>query len=601
VRSASSDGTTVRLRRQLRIELPTLETYQRSGRETHEFLVYHEIDGFRDGLGNMHAAARFHDPQAMVHGKTTAAQWDRCGIESLTKVFRCLHALLAPTYGEEDTAFTPEVSETTEWMLVSACCLHDTNKALEWALFFEFHDEVLLTDAWVGIESLRNSLDVLVSHMGLWVVEKRRYRAGWGSAEQHQWKRLWDALGVAPQTAQYLAETLQLRWEDGHLNVAESLAGQDTVGVITQVILSLWRFKGFTKSRWLTVGQAARCYLCAELTGVRDLVQHIQLDPRAKTWHLNGFARVKPAVLRLFGATALVSRPADALMSLLMEDSRVTRRVRDIKDCLVQEMRWLSELPHAVWSTLAKVCGYDSGGDFSEKCISAAHTSVGFIHFRILKTVESRPWSLCQGDIAANLAALKSEDEPHDDVTRKVWHCLQLGWPSFTDLVRGVDSWNDLEWDTKETEKQHANAATLMRFHPEYTLETMTSRSMTMQANKLLPRPTRDEKALAQVQAKIEKLRTRQVEKAGGRHLFVKELFESVESQVRLRGAQAMQGYNKRVIKVHGKAWAEQSTQARHHYNVRALAMQDRAYSNRILVQGLTCLTGWACQCVRQQ
>eukprot|EP00972_Heterocapsa_arctica_P062545 9221496-Heterocapsa_arctica.AAC.1 len=97
-------------------------------------------------------------------------------------------------------------------------------------MFAEFNDEVLLTDAWVGIESLRNSLDLLVTHMGLWVFQKQRCRGAWGFDEQDQWKSLWNALGVLPQTAQYLAETLQLRWEDKHPIVAEAFAGENMVG-----------------------------------------------------------------------------------------------------------------------------------------------------------------------------------------------------------------------------------------------------------------------------------------------------------------------------------------------------------------------------------
>ena len=256
---------------------------------------------------------------------------------------------------------------------------------------------------------------------------------------------------------------------------------------------------------------------------------------------------------------ALVARPTDSCTRFLMEDSRVCAVLDGIKDTLAEEMEYVSELDEFCFQKLAEVCCLPVG-DCKHSVIRRALVSVGFIYFRIVKVAESRPWRLCIGDVNENLAALPCEDEPGDDeVTNQIWHCLQNGWPPRSDILDAVRDWRELLWDTALTESQHANAASVMRHHPDYGLETCRATSSVLMANKLLPRPTRDEKATNALRAKVSKLKKAQSQKASlGKHAFVKTVFDGV-ARARKLGNRAPKKFQQGVIRKHGPLWENTS------------------------------------------
>eukprot|EP00974_Lingulodinium_polyedra_P090012 8727359-Lingulodinium_polyedra.AAC.1 len=58
-----------------------------------------------------------------------------------------------------------------EWVLTSGCCAHDCQGSLKWSLFAHYGDVVLLKDAHIAIESLRNSYTQLYEHFAAWLVD----------------------------------------------------------------------------------------------------------------------------------------------------------------------------------------------------------------------------------------------------------------------------------------------------------------------------------------------------------------------------------------------------------------------------------------------
>ena len=54
----------------------------------------------------------------------------------------------------------------------------------------------------------------------------------------------------------------------------------------------------------------------------------------------------------------------------------------------------------------------------------------------------------------------------------------------------------DIEWTTIAAEQQHASAATLSRYHPEYGLKTLIARALVFSTNRILPGKTDTGEAL---------------------------------------------------------------------------------------------------------
>ena len=138
-------------------------------------------------------------------------------------------------------------------------------------------DAELLRDIYVCIESLRNSYDLLLGHVGAWVrgcvrfVERREDH--WVETR----KDLFNALGVDPELVEVLAEKLQLCYEDGHLLVWGSMDRlEELVQVIQDNLIAVWRFVRWSASRFLTVGTCARTVVTALITGI-DGVSTIHL------------------------------------------------------------------------------------------------------------------------------------------------------------------------------------------------------------------------------------------------------------------------------------------------------------------------------------
>ena len=127
---------------------------------------------------------------------------------------------------------------------------------------------------------------------------------------------------MAPETSDYMANELQVRWECGGIRINAALFDCNPIGVLLPTLLSTWRFKSFTKSRWLTLGPAAHVFLVSKLTGADALVSCINRESNT-LWHINGFSRIAVEEMKLLCAVALAARPTDSLVALLMEDSRV--------------------------------------------------------------------------------------------------------------------------------------------------------------------------------------------------------------------------------------------------------------------------------------
>ena len=212
-----------------------------------------------------------------------------------------------------------------------------------------------MRDAYITIEALRNSFDLLVRHLGIWLSTVLSFVPALDSDAVNDLHELWVALGLDPDLALHFAETLQLRWQNGRLLVNDAIRDCQPTTLVYNAFLAVLRLRPFTSSRWLSMGGSARALVSLLIVGLPDLVRYIRDETGASLFFLNGYDRLTPDVVRLFASVCFVTRPTDAVLLLLLEDGRIARQMQSIRDCLVEEMEFLSNISFFVWNTVASV------------------------------------------------------------------------------------------------------------------------------------------------------------------------------------------------------------------------------------------------------
>ena len=79
-------------------------------------------------------------------------------------------------------------------------------------------------------------------------------------------------------------------------------------------------------------------------------------------------------------------------------------------------------------------------------------------------------------------------------------------------------------WTSLPAEQQHASLAQLHKWHPEYEAKTLVSRSLLLQACKLLPSATRQEKDAYKLSAKLDHIIRAKPEAVRGIQMLIASL-----------------------------------------------------------------------------
>ena len=176
---------------------------------------------------------------------------------------------------------------------------------------------------------------------------------------------------------------------------------------------------------------------------------------------------------------AFASIPADDLLAELMKDDRLVLHHEIYRQGLSQNMDLLQDLPMEVWVAVAVLCGKASGPILRSQALSAAHTSLGFIHHRIWAAVHAYPWKLAAGDRTKNLLDLAAMEEPpaQESVTRKVWYLVREGFPQ-EQLVEALGLLLHLGWSSATVEQQHASATQIKNRHKMFTMNSIMARAL---------------------------------------------------------------------------------------------------------------------------
>lgn len=589
-----ADGTPINVSKKVVTTLPGgNRKISRTGRETHEYLVKCQFGRRMHPNGSHITRCAIQDAVPLSEGKSVAAQFqvctrdwvtardlgfrgvctdvyvfDRFALVTWEKLWKRWHKLKQSEYDSMAGEIPLSQFQDMTFLFFLGCAAHDAHNSLKWALWFRFDTKEVLTDAWVAVASLRNSMDLLSSHIGEWVSSRLSYAPTRSLEEMRAHSEVFAALGVEPDVLELITERYQLCFENGQLLVnAAQMSNPALVSEICAVYHALWHFVPFTESRWMTVGVSSRTIVTCEILGMKNLVTFIKGRPNVSKFYINGYARAVGDTLSLMVEASIVSRVSDAVLHVLCEDSRVLRQLDELWETASEELVWITQLSDGVWKALAAVSNVDWEFLRSE-CTHAATVSYHFFWRRVLLPASQRPFSLATGDIRENLRDLASEDEsPPEGVTAQLWRLLRGGFPE-SQLVQAVEQWKDIPWTTTIVEQMHGSLAVLRRAHPEYGGATLASRAFVMQLRKFLPKPSGNEKKLALLLRDINKISRRAPERGRGRQQFLADLIELAKG--RDWSGREAPPTTKEIFSRHAGLWAKRSLAERMAYEDRA-------------------------------
>ena len=244
-------------------------------------------------------------------------------------------------------------------------------------------------------------MDLLVGHLDAWIASRLSFVPPKPFDDVERRRLVWQALDVESETVEVLAEVLQLHYVGGRLEVTDRMAGDgDLSDTIRTALLSVFKFRKFSDSRWLTVGTSCRTVVASVLCGLNDLVDEIKDDRTASKYYLNGYFRMANNPLgRQFVVTcAFVGRAIEGVLANIIEGPRVARNFDELWELQCEDTMWLLQFPDDAWDIVAVAMGME-GAQLRSSVISRAHIAFHFVYRRVFSCAGKLPWSLCRGDL----------------------------------------------------------------------------------------------------------------------------------------------------------------------------------------------------------
>ena len=115
-------------------------------------------------------------------------------------------------------------------------------------------------------------------------------------------------------------------------------------------------------------------------------------------------------------------------------------------------------------------------------------------------------------------------------MSAQLWQLMDMDYP-MAQLEGVVRLIGECGWSSLPAEQQHGSLAQLKKWHPDYGLKTLVSRSLVLQVSRLLPSESEDEARAATIINNMKKLQAANPDKATGRHAFLKCLMSIVKGR----------------------------------------------------------------------
>ena len=305
---------------------------------------------------------------------------------------------------------------------------------------------------------------------------------------------------------------------------------------VSACMLGVFRFRPFTTSRWITVGDSSRSLVASLCLGLQGLVHMIRQSPDTSDYYIHGFGQLDDETLKYAIVAAMSSNVSDAILIELLEDDRLPRHVAAIERGLQEECQWVANVKNFTWTRLSGLLSGLPAKALRSTCCLAASISAAYFTRRCLQVVQSFPWKLCANNIADNLEQLASQRQcpSADATTQKIHHLLRVGHTRRA-LVEGVLLLRDVHLTTNSIEQGHGSAATIIRAHKQYGRDMLSQRSFIHMMRFMFPSNSAESGvSKSRSEAKLKSPIAMQLQKIAGRHIFLGDLQAALASTIPL-------------------------------------------------------------------
>ena len=471
--------------------------------------------------------------------------FDRAMWAPLTRLVQQRHALFhqfACERGERTEAESAQM-QLLDWCVSTPCANHDCQNALKWALKNSGENqEDMLKGLHVSIAALRNGMDLLHAFLPAFVQQSVSFVLARPGAREPLYN-FWVALGLESIVAELCAE-LQAMWRNDRLEVSEDCSEDPQLfEKLSHILLQACRFKSFTDSRWLTVGDACRSLVASLSLGLSQWVQLTRENPKTSDYYLHGFSQLDAHAKRYAVVAALTSPVCDALLVDLLEDDRVAQRVDALEESLQSELDWLVSLQPLIWESLSALLGECGPATLRTQCLLAATTIAAFVKMRFLGQARQYPWRLVQGNISANIDALMDDDEVSEPTAVKIRTLARFGF-NRNALVQGVQRLGDVSWTTHVHEQGHASGAAMHKIHQMHGTAMLAGRAFIHMVRPLFQLESEDKAALRfrGLEAALSK---KVPARLSGKSVFLSDLLETAK---RRSGGEALSNEDRKAL-----------------------------------------------------
>jgi hypothetical protein len=318
------------------------------------------------------------------------------------------------------------------------------------------------------------------------------------------------------------------------------------------------------------MGRSSRRMTVALFTGIESLVDTLRQSHHISEWYIKAFTKLTDRHRRAFVVGGVASHLTDAVLCVILEDSRLPLLLPVIDAELVMETEWVLAIKPSLWAILGSLCNSPTESIRSE-CISVAMTSVSFTMMR-LRESRKLPWSLIGDQTAEKLQELKMQTKPEGSVPGKIWELMQLGVYDGHCLA-AVNLLALAPWGAAAVEEGHASTTMMLRKHV-YDDKTLRVRATLAQARPLFEK-CRLKKQIDREKLRVARLRKKQPQRVKGRHMLCRDLLRLAAGK-RAMGVYKDRHIGKRVLQTHAKSWNAAPLVTKQAYEAEAAEERER-------------------------
>ncbi len=294
-----------------------------------------------------------------------------------------------------------------EIVVSTACANHDLQNGLKWSMQpIADKGKDVHKSLYVSVAALRQSFNLLLAKLPVFVagrlspVEDMAY-------DNESWYQFFMCMGVEQSLATRLCQ-LGLHYADNMLKFHASFKHDPNLASdVVALLTSLFTFRQFTDSRWVTIGCSCRTFVASHALGLAELVSLVRADKSMSDYYLSGYQFTDTHVLQYATTAAIASHVGDSALMTLLEDDRLAKNAERVVQMLQEEMFYVQNLPMEVYRIAATIDD-SSAGLLKSNVVKAGWVQCSFFYNRSLKVAQEYPWRLCQGGSAlANLEEFK--------------------------------------------------------------------------------------------------------------------------------------------------------------------------------------------------